>query len=170
MDKVFLRPLGLDDVSALASWGLDRRFCEQAGWTTDLSLAGRESRWQGLISEPKSDHLRLGAVADGELVGYVDFAGGEPDHRELGYVIGPSARWGKGLGGAIARLGLHHGFGVLDLRKIWAEALDANHASVRILSSLGMTETGKGKEEMYLGTPSFYRRFAITKAEFTGRA
>lgn len=166
MDKPFLRPLAPADVPTLASWGLDRRFVEHAGWTVGLSLSGHESRWRRLITEPKQDHLRLGAVLGADLVGYVDFAGGAPDRRELGYVVGPSTRWGRGLGGAIARLGLDHGFGVIGLREIWAEALDANHASVRILASLGMWETSKGEEELYLGTPTFYRRFAITSDEF----
>jgi RimJ/RimL family protein N-acetyltransferase len=102
-------------------------------------------------------------------VGYVDLAGDEPNRRELGYVIGPSDRWGQGLGGTVARLGLEHGFDLLGLDEIRAEALDANHASVRILSSLGMAETGKGAEEVFLGAPSFYRQFSIAKKEWDRR-
>jgi RimJ/RimL family protein N-acetyltransferase len=161
MDEVFLRRLDPADVATLASWGMDRRFCEYAGWRLDRSLAGHEAHWERLIAEPKADHLRLAAVVDGELVGYVDLAGGEPDRRELGYVVGPSERWGQGLGGVVARLGVEYGFGVLGLREIWAEALDANAASVRILTSLGMTEVGRGEEESFLGVPTFYRRFVI---------
>ncbi|MDX6283038.1 MAG: hypothetical protein QOH03_4109, partial [Kribbellaceae bacterium] len=99
-----------------------------------------------------------------ELVGYVDLAGGEVGWRELGYVVGPSARWGRGLGGVVARLGVEYGFGVLGLAEIRAEALDANVASVRILRSLGMTEVGRGEDDSFLGEPSFYRRFRIGKS------
>ncbi|GAA0949315.1 hypothetical protein GCM10009554_47770 [Kribbella koreensis] len=35
-------------------------------------------------------------------------------------------------------------------------------ASVRILRSLGMTETGRGEDDSFLGEPSFYRRFRIS--------
>jgi RimJ/RimL family protein N-acetyltransferase len=163
---VFLRPLALSDVATYASWGLDRRFCEHAGWTVDKPLPAHEAHWRTLITHSKPDLIRLAAVAGTHLVGYVDLAGDEPSRRELGYVIGPSDRWGQGLGGTVARLGLEHGFDHLGLGEIRAEALDANHASVRILTSLGMTETGKDSEEAVLGATSFYRQFSITKAEW----
>lgn len=168
-EQVFLRPLALPDVTTYASWGLDRRFCEHAGWTVDKPLPAHEAHWHELITHPKPDLIRLAAVAGTDLVGYVDLAGDEPNRRELGYVIGPSERWGLGLGGSVARLGLEHGFALLGLDEIRAEALDANHASVRILSSLGMTETGQGAEEVFLGAPSFYRQFSITKTEWDRR-
>ena len=165
-ERVLLRPLVLSDVAIYASWGLDRRFCEHAGWTVDLPLPAHEAHWQTLIAQPKPNHLRLAAVAGEQVVGYVDFAGDEPGRRELGYVIGPSERWGRGLGGTVARLGLEHGFRQLGLDEIWAEAVDANRASVRILTSAGMNETGRGEDETFLGAPSFYRRFAITLTEW----
>jgi RimJ/RimL family protein N-acetyltransferase len=161
MEKVFLRPLTLSDVPIYASWGLDRRFCEHAGWTVDLPLAAHEAHWHKLIE--RSRLLRLAAIAGTEVVGYADLAGDALDRRELGYVVGPSARWGQGLGGSVARLALDHGFQDLGLDEIWAEALDANRASVRILTSLGMTETGRGDDEPFLGRPSFYRQFSISR-------
>jgi RimJ/RimL family protein N-acetyltransferase len=166
-EQVFLRPLALPDVTTYASWGLDRRFCEHAGWTVDKPLPAHEAHWHKLITHPKPDLIRLAAVAGTDLVGYVDLAGDEPNRRELGYVIGPSGRWGQGLGGTVARLGVAHGFDHLGLDEIHAEVLDANRASVRILTALGMTETGKGSEESFLGKPTFYRRFTLTKPEWT---
>jgi RimJ/RimL family protein N-acetyltransferase len=113
--------------------------------------------------------LRLAAVAGDQVVGCVDFAGDEPRRRELGYVVGPSNRWGQGLGGRLALLGLEYGFGELGLDEIWAEAVDANEASIRILASLGMTETGRGADEVFLGQPSFYRQFVIGRGDFSVR-
>ncbi|MFD7154589.1 GNAT family N-acetyltransferase [Kribbella sp. NPDC059898] len=109
-----------------------------------------------------------GILADGQVVGYVDLAGEEPDRRELGYAIGPSARWAR-LGAAAARLGLAYGFGELGLREIEAEAVDANRASVRILRAIGMVETAKGEDEDFLGAPSYYRRFVISAARWQTR-
>lgn len=161
---MILRPLELTDLATYVSWGRDRTFCEHAGWTVDRPAAELEAHWLALIEQPKSDHLRLAAVAGDEVVGYVDLAGAEPDRRELGYVVGPSERWGRGSGGILARLGVDYGFDVLGLREIWAEAVDANRASVRILASLGMTEIGRGEDESFLGVASYYRRFAISRA------
>jgi len=153
-------------VATYAPWGLDRRFCEHAGWTVDLPLSAHEAHWHNLVVGPHPDLVRLAAVVGDDVVGYVDLHGLDPRHRELGYVVGPASRWGQGFGIAIARLGLDHGFRVLGLEEIRAEALDANHASIRILISLGMTETGRGADEPFLGAPSFYRRFSLTTADW----
>ena len=161
-----LRPLVLSDIATYARWGQDQRFCEHAGWTIGLPLPDYEAHWNRLITEPHPELIRLAAVLGDEIVGYVDLHGEDPQQRELGYVVGPSTRWGQGIGTAIARLGLDHGFGHLGLEAITADALDANHASIRILLSLGMTETGTGAEEPFLGAQSFYRQFSITKAEW----
>ena len=163
---VSLRPLILSDVATYALWGQDRRFCEHAGWTVDLPRPDHEAHWHNLVTRPPSDLVRLAAVAGEEVVGYVDLHGDEPHRRELGYVVGPSARWGQGLGTTVARLGLAHGFDALDLQEIWAEAVDANRPSIRILTALGMTETGRGHEEPFLGVPSFYRQFAIARTSW----
>ncbi|WP_410790862.1 GNAT family N-acetyltransferase [Kribbella sp. C-35] len=165
VERVFLRSLELADVATYVSWGRDRTFCEHAGWTVDRPAVELEAHWRALIEQPKPDHLRRAAVA-GDVIGYVDLAGAEPDRRELGYVVGPSDRWGRGLGGTLARLGLEYGFDVLGLQEIWAEAVDANRASVRILASLGMTETGRGQDEPFLGASSHYRRFSISRARW----
>jgi RimJ/RimL family protein N-acetyltransferase len=166
---VFLRTLVPSDVAVYARWGLDRRLCEHAGWTVDLPLSGYEAHWEKLVNDPPPNLIRLAAVDDDEVVGYADLHGYHPDLRELGYVVGPSSRWGQGIGTTIAHLGLAHGFETLGLQEITAEAMDANHASIHILHNLGMTETGRGQDELFLGKPSFYRQFSITRDEWTIR-
>lgn len=163
---MILRGLAVDDVPTFVGWGTDRRFCEHAGWTVDLPAAAHEAHWIRMINDPHPTVLRRAAVVGTEVVGYVDLAGTEPERRELGYAIGPSERWGHGLGRLAARLGLGWGFDEMGLAEITAEAVDANHASIRILQSLGMTELGRGTDEPFLGRPSHYRRFAITRADW----
>ncbi|HEY3561486.1 MAG TPA: GNAT family protein [Kribbella sp.] len=160
--SMFLRPIERSDLPTYVSWGRDRTFCEHAGWTVDLPEPAHEAHWRALVEQPRQNLVRLAAVVGDEVVGYVDLAGEEPDRRELGYVIGPSERWGHGLGGTAARLGLGYGFHWLGLRDIWAEAVDANRASIRILIGLGMTETGRGHDEPFLGASSYYRQFTIS--------
>jgi len=160
-----LRPLVPSDATAMARWALDEEFCVAAEWSTELGFDGQLAFHRGIIADPPDGLLRLGLVHDDELVGYVDLHGTEEHSRELGFLIGPG-RWGHGLGTAAAGLGIRHGF-ALGLREIWAEALDANQRSVRILHRVGMVETGRGVEAAYLGEPSFYRRFAIGQSART---
>lgn len=168
--EVRLRALTLPDCDAAARWGEDPDFCAYAGWTVDRSTADRARLWRELVRDPHDDLLRLAAVdVAGALVGYVDFMGLGRDRRELGYLVGSRAHWGRGWGTAIPAAGLDHGFAVLGLREIWAESLDANEPSVRILERLGMTETGVGDDGEFLGRPSYFRRFAITRPTWVAR-
>jgi RimJ/RimL family protein N-acetyltransferase len=161
---VTLRRLTIADTEVAARWGEDPDFCASAGWTVDRPTADRARLWRELVTHPQDDMLRLAARDDaGDLVGYVDLMGLEPGRRELGYLVGSRAHWGHGWGTAVASAGLDHGFAVLGLGEVWAEALDANGPSVRILRRLGMTETGRGDDGTFLGRPTYYRRFAITR-------
>lgn len=158
-----LRPMEPADAEVIAAWGDDLLFCDEAGWSRELDPLERRRRWAELVADLPSDLIRLTAVSDGEVVGFVDLRGDEPERRELGYVVGGRERWGKGLGTALARAGLLHGFDELGLNEIWAEAADANPASVRILQRIGMTETGRGDDTTYLDRATFYRQFRITR-------
>lgn len=80
--------------------------------------------------------------------------------------MGPSDRWGQGLGVRVAKAGLSYGFDELSLESIWAEALVANTASVRILCSLGMREAGRGSAATFLQAESYYQQFRLTRDEW----
>ena len=103
------------------------------------------------------------------MVGYVDLHGDGAAERELGFVIGERAKWGRGLGAQAARAGLRCGFTELGLNSIWAEAVDLNVRSIRVLDRVGMAETGVGDAASFRGQPSHYRRFAISATEWAGR-
>lgn len=158
-----LRPLQHGDAHALAGWGQDELFCQHAEWTATSSAALHDF-WVRQVEDPPFELIRLAVEdADGELVGYVDLHGSNPGEKELGFVIGPSHRWGQGLGRRAAEAALAYGFEELALDRLWAEALAANTASVRILRSLGMQETGKGGPGTFLQEVSYYLKFRISR-------
>lgn len=163
--SLLLRPLTLEDAGTIAGWAADPIFCRAAGWTVGLPPGEHLAFQTRLIAQPPTDLVRLGVSLDGRLVGYVVFQGTEAGRRELGFVIGERGLWGQGLGLAAAWAGLRCGFATMGLSHLWAEALDADAASVRILKRLGMQETGPGSQGTYLGRPSHYRQFAITPDE-----
>lgn len=162
-----LRPLQHADAAVLAAWGEDTTFCQHTGWTV-RSRAGLHDFWLRQVDDPSDGLIRLAVEdADDDLVGYVDLHGTNPGEKELGFVIGPSYRWGQGLGQRAARAGLAYGFNELALNCIWAEALVANTASVRILQSLGMQETGTGGPGVFLGEESYYLQFRTRRNGWT---
>lgn len=164
---VLLRPLRPEDVDSFVTWSQDAVFCRHAGWRVDAPATRMRSFWTEMVHQPPADLVRLAAVRDGVVVGYVDLHGDQPDERELGYVVGPSASWGRGLGSLIARAGAEHGFGPLGLTHLWAEALAANEPSVRILRAMGMRETGFGDPGEFLGEATRYLRFQLRRDEWS---
>ena len=161
---VALSALCAADVEVLASWADDEILCAHAGWVASRSSV--RDFWQRQLQHPPERLIRLGAKLDGVLVGHIDLHGDGEQERELGYLIGPSDRWGQGLGGRIAAAGLGYAFTELELRSVWAEAVVANQPSVRILRSCGMRETGDGAPEAFLGVASRYLQFRITRSEW----
>lgn len=167
MSGVRLRALLIEDAATLAGWQQDLTLCTHADWRPNTTDHLDVDDWERRIASAPSDLLRLIAVCGGESVGYADLHGHGRGSRELGYVVAPSDRWGQGLGTAIAHAALDYGFAVLDLDRIWAEALQANVASVRVLQRLGLRETGWGGPAQFLGEPSRYRQFEITQAQWS---
>jgi RimJ/RimL family protein N-acetyltransferase len=166
-----LRPLEHADAAVLAAWGEDTTFCRHTGWTMTSRVALHDF-WVRQVEDPPDGLIRLAvedanAATDGDLVGYVDLHGTDPGEKELGFVIGPSHRWGQGLGRRAAEAGLAYGFEELGLDSMWAEALVANTASVRILRSLGMQETGRGEPGVFLGEDSYYLQYRTGRTEWT---
>ena len=166
---VLLRPLAPEEAEGLADWGGDEEFCRAAGWTVGLSRQEHVRFQQRLITEPPADLTRPGVYKDGRLVGYVALQGGESRRRELGFLIGERRLWGRGFGAAAARAGLLHGFTKMHLTEIWAEALEANVASIAILRRLGMRETGLGAQGEYSGIVSRYRQYSLAADDFHRR-
>lgn len=161
-----LRPLEVEDADVIAGWGTDLQFCREADWTVDRPVAERQRALLSLIQSPPLDLVRLGAVHEGVLIGYVDLHGDEPVRRELGFLIGGRDRWGHGLGRLTAAAGLDYGFDELGLQQVWAEALDANHRSVNILRRLGLDEIDSGTEGVFDAQPSQSRRYAIAAKDW----
>lgn len=164
-----LRKLVASDAAVIAGWAGDLEFCREAGWSTDLGRRAHLEFQQRIIALPPPDLLRLGAEVEGVLVGYVDLHGSEQGTRELGFLIGERSSWGRGLGRRAAAAGLEYGFGELGLKLIWAEVLEANQRSMRILRGLGFTETGAGAGGEFRGVASIHRQFALSDRDWNSR-
>jgi [ribosomal protein S5]-alanine N-acetyltransferase len=161
---VVLRALTPDDLGSVVRWSHDEVFCRANGWDPGRTPAEVRRHWANLIAQPHPGFLRLGAEADGELVGYADFADIQHEEAELGFAIGDSSRWGTGLGTATARAMSNYGFEHLGLSQIRATVHETNRRSVAVLEKVGFRRVGVHRTtEEYLGELTRVLEFALRR-------
>jgi len=146
-DRLLLRELVLDDAQAVADRAGDRRvarFLIAVPSPYPVSLA---TRWimARIAWWPQSRGLTL-AIARREepkqLIGTVSLRRYTRDQRaELGYWLGVDS-WGSGLATEAADALVEFGFRELELSRIYAQVLEGNDASCRVLEKLGMISEG----------------------------
>ncbi|MBN9213294.1 MAG: hypothetical protein ABS62_10470 [Microbacterium sp. SCN 70-200] len=164
-----LRPMVSSDAGTFAGWASDPVFRAHAGWSEDATFEDLAEWWAAHIANPGPHLIRLSAVFGDDVVGYVDTHGDAEETRELGFVVGPSSRWGQGWGTLAASAGVEYGFEVLGLSSLWAEAVEANVGSLRVLERIGMTPIGTGDEDVFLGAKSTYSRFMLSRQDWARR-
>lgn len=129
-----------------------------------------------------SDHHRVVAVLDGEVVGQavvgvVDGMGHSGHEHEfvgregrLSYFVRPDHA-GRGLATTMGRDALDHAFGRLDLRRVQAGCYADNTASWRVMEKLGMRREQHGVKDSFhadLGWIDGYI-YAVLAEEWAGK-
>jgi RimJ/RimL family protein N-acetyltransferase len=154
-DRLVLRELRLEDAHAVAARAGDRRVAKYliavpTPYPVSLAarwIAGRLSWWPA-----RGVTLAIARRDDpDELLGTASLRRFSRDRRaELGYWLGADA-WGNGYateaGAAIVDLG----FRELGLERIYAQVLEGNSASCRVLEKLGMINEGTRRRHVRKG-------------------
>jgi RimJ/RimL family protein N-acetyltransferase len=142
LTTVVLRPLRQDDAPVLASWGRDEVFRRAAGWSApdgDNHLR----YFQRAIEAPRRGVTWLGAVEGERLVGVVELTRLSLSEIEIGFSIGPSTSWGRGLGGRMVRAALELAQRSLGARMMRATTEESNERCRRTLARAGFREDGR---------------------------
>ena len=142
-ERLILRPWAETDAEDLYRYAKDGRVGPIAGWPPHSSVDNSAEIIRTVFSAPEtyavclkeenraigSIGLMIGARSDKEI----------PDTEgEIGYWIGVPF-WGKGLIPEAARELIRHGFGDLELDKIWCGCFDGNEKSKRVQEKCGFT-------------------------------
>lgn len=100
--------------------------------------------------EDQDDTVVFLVCHDGEPVGITVLSDIDVQARtaELGYIIHPEAH-DEGYGTEAAELCVQHAFDDRDLHKVWAQVIDGNDASRRVLEKVGFQREGKLREHEY---------------------
>ena len=99
------------------------------------------------------DRLVLAIIdRDGDRhVGNISLQGIDPVERsaEFAIVIGEQSAWGKGFSKEAARLIIHHGFGTLNLHRIYLGTSTENLPMQRLALSMGFSLEGRRREALF---------------------
>ena len=167
--SVQLRNLQLEDIPTVLEWSKDTEFCLANEWSLELTEERIRTHWTGIIAEARDDLIRKGITFEGQLVGYADLA--DINHFEaranLGYAIGNSSLWGRGLAFEGAKLMLELAFVDLKLERVTGEVNSANTRSLRVLEKLGFKLEGVFRQhETYRGVRGDVHWFGMLREEY----
>lgn len=93
---------------------------------------------------------------DGRYGGFCGLRRGDCGEVDLGFRV-PVPLWRQGIGFEAAKLALHLGFEQYHLPRIVANAMIDNHASISLLTKLGMTPTNRFEDQH-----GQWQRFVLT--------
>jgi RimJ/RimL family protein N-acetyltransferase len=154
-DRLVLRELRLEDARAVAERAGDRRVARYliavpTPYPVSLAarwISGRQSWWPGrgvTLAIARRDN-------PDDLLGTASLRRFLRDRRaELGYWLGADA-WGRGYATEAAGAILDFGFRDLGLERIYAQVLEGNDASCRVLEKLGMINEGTRRRHVRKG-------------------
>jgi diamine N-acetyltransferase len=152
--RVRLRGVEKEDLPQFVIWLNDPEVIEGLGMFLPLSN-GDEARWFDKVAglEPAEKPLVI-EIRDGEgwrMVGNSGFMGIDWASRvaEVGLFIGDKSIWNKGYGTEVMRLLFKHGFGSLNLNRIWLRVHADNLRAVRAYEKAGMTHEGSYRQGVY---------------------
>lgn len=143
-DRLTLRPFTADDLDDLVELDSDPEVMRYL-------TSGRATPREVIAAEtlPRFMAPRGGvavwawAVVARQDDGFLGWASLRPpevapaQEAELGYRLRRAA-WGQGLASEAARALIAHGFGSLDLQRVWAQTMAVNHASRRVMEKAGL--------------------------------
>ncbi|MFM7320988.1 MAG: GNAT family N-acetyltransferase [Armatimonadota bacterium] len=143
--RLLLRPLVATDAPAIQQMASDPKIAATTLAVPHPYPDGAAAAWIESHSELRQRHHRIWGIerhGDGTVVGTVALRG-NPVHRraELGYWIGVPFQ-GHGYATEAVRAVVRFGFEIADLERIYAQHLDGNLASGRVMQKAGLRFEG----------------------------
>jgi RimJ/RimL family protein N-acetyltransferase len=153
-DRIRLRHVEREDLPRFVEWLNDPEVRHGLAMYLPLSRAEEEDWFENTLKRDQ-DERPLAIEVDGaeglSLVGNCGFFNLEWRVRsaELGIFIGDKAFWNRGYGTEAMRLLLRHGFGTLNLNRIYLRVFDDNPRAIRAYEKAGFAHEGRMRQAEY---------------------
>lgn len=143
-DKIFLRPITLDDVNLnYLAWLHDNEVMQGIA-TSGYTLENLRSYVNERLVNPDIAFFAICSNETNEHIGNVkiDFHDAKANVSELGLLIGNKNFWGKGVGYEACKLIIDYGFNKMNLRKIYLAVYENNPNAKKLYERLGFKLEG----------------------------
>lgn len=149
--KVYLRPLEVDDAENFVTWLNDKEVNKYLIRTIPINKSREREFLEGLYKDNREVILGISLKANDELIGVIGLHKiSLPFHNaEMGIFIGDKSRWSKGYGTEAVRLILKYGFDQLNLHRIYLTVLNFNLRAIHVYEKSGFKLEGTFREHVY---------------------
>ncbi|QUH03156.1 GNAT family N-acetyltransferase [Saccharopolyspora erythraea] len=135
-----LRPLALDDVTAVHDWACLPESCRFQAWGPN-TFDQTQAYVRAAVAAPR-DRLVFGVLVDDDVVGSAELKLHGPSTGEIAYAVHPRL-WGQGVATGAARELLRMGFSEHGRHRIFGTCDPRNLASAAVLRKIGMRYEGR---------------------------
>lgn len=152
--KIRLRAVEKEDLPNFVAWLNDPEVREGLMIYLPFSLVEEEAWFSAMLSRPAEEHpLVIEVKHEGRWQAIGNCGIHNIDWRSrsasVGILIGEKKWWNKGVGTNAMRLLLDHGFGTLNLNRIWLRVYEDNPRAIRSYEKVGFVNEGREREGHY---------------------
>ncbi len=150
-DKIYLRPLEMEDIDSFVLWLNDEEVRQYLSMTSPLNKI-REKGWvENLYKDDRSTVLGIVVKENDQLIGNIGMHRISIPHRQagMGIFIGDKACWSKGYGTEALKLMMGYGFDQLNLHRLHLTVFSFNARAIRTYEKVGFKREGVFREHLY---------------------
>ncbi len=150
-DRIYLRPLEVDDADSSVPWLSDEEIRQYMGITSPTNKVREREYVERFYKDDRKIHLGIVLKEADQLIGHIGLYDISMPHRraELGILIGDRDRWSKGYGTEAMSLMLEYGFNQLNLHRIYLFVLDFNTRAIRAYEKVGFKREAVFRDHGY---------------------
>ena len=150
-DRIYLRPLDMEDADAFVSWLNDTEIRQYLGMISPMNRLREREYLKDLYKDEKRLNLGIVLKKKDELIGGVGLHDISLTHRntEIGIVIGNKNYWSKGYGTEALKLMMGHGFDQLNIHRIFLRVISNNARAIRAYEKAGFRMEAVFREHVY---------------------
>ncbi len=170
-DRVYLRPLEVEDTDAFVPWLNDTEIGRYLGLMHPTNRLRERGYMEKLYKDDRKVNMGIVLKEGDQLIGSISLDDISIPHRhaELGILIGDKSCWSKGYGTEAMNLMIEYGFNQLNLHRIYLFVYDFNARAVRAYEKVGFKREGVLRDHGYRNG-EYYDNYAMSILEDEWRA